>query len=194
MNIGLTGGIGCGKSTVAGFFSTEGWKTTNTDRVAADVLSQDTAIRESLRQRWGSEIFISDQGDVDRKAIAQIVFSDPNELDWLEGLLHPVVRQHWVSQLEYRKDKPCLVEIPLLFEKSLESHFDLVVCVITNNSVADTRLVSRGLSSSDIARRRRRQFSIDDKMRLADHVLYNSGSIEFLKRQTLRLIQQIQSP
>ena len=192
MNIGLTGGIGCGKSTVAAYFSSQGWKTINTDSVVADLLQNELTIREHLSQRWGREVFSPSDGAVDRKVVARNVFSNPDELAWLEGLLHPLVRRHWISQLDQDGSTLCLVEIPLLFEKSLESHFDLVVCVVTHDSVSDSRLLSRGLNATDIAHRRRRQLALDDKVRLADHVLLNSGTIDFLKKQTLRLIQQIQ--
>jgi dephospho-CoA kinase len=192
MNIGLTGSIGCGKSTVVGFFSGAGWKTVETDRLVADLLHNDVLVRNQIRERWGTGLFKSGDGDVDRKAIARIVFSDSAELNWLEGLLHPIVRQRWIHELDSDGSSLCLVEIPLLFEKSLESHFDLVVCIASDNSVADSRLALKGHNSSDIAQRRSRQLSLDDKIRLSDHMLFNSGSIEFLKRQTLRLIQHIQ--
>ena len=184
--------MGCGKSTVVGFFAEAGWKTIETDCIVAELLQNDPIVRKQICERWGGGVFRSGDGDVDRKAIARIVFSDAAELNWLEALLHPIVRQQWIHELDTDGSSLCLVEIPLLFEKSLESYFDLVVCIASDVSVANSRLVLKGHNTTDIAQRRSRQFSLDDKIRLSDHVLFNSGSIEFLKRQTLRLIQKIQ--
>ncbi len=192
MNVGLTGSMACGKSTVVGFFAEAGWKTIETDCIVAELLQNDPIVRKQICERWGGGVFRSGDGDVDRKAIARIVFSDTAELNWLEALLHPIVRQRWIHELDTFSSSLCLVEIPLLFEKSLESYFDLVVCIASDTSVANSRLVLKGHNTTDIAQRRSRQFSLDDKIRLSDHVLFNSGSIEFLKRQTLRLIQKIQ--
>ena len=115
MNIGLTGGIGCGKSTVVRFFAESGWNTLETDRVVAALLQKDKSVREQLRGRWGGAVFKGQGGDVDRKAIARIVFSDAEELNWLEQVLHPEVRRVWTQALEADPRSDWLVEIPLLF-------------------------------------------------------------------------------
>ncbi len=99
MKVGLTGGIGCGKSTVTGIFRDAGWKTVESDRVVADLLAEDPGVHRALEQRWGEAVFSQD-GQVNRKAIADRVFQNEDELAWLEGLLHPLVRKAWQASVE----------------------------------------------------------------------------------------------
>lgn len=191
MKVGLTGSIGCGKSTVLRVFSDAGWKTLETDRVVADLLENNKAIIEQLRSRWGSRVFKHHDGSVDRKAVASIVFSKPEELKWLEQVLQPEVRLRWTKEIKAEPHANSLVEIPLLHEKSLESNFDTVVCIYCDNQVANCRLAEKGYSEEEISHRRTFQMPLENKALLSDYVLLNTGSIEFLKKQTLRLIKQL---
>ncbi|PXA03232.1 dephospho-CoA kinase [Coraliomargarita sinensis] len=191
MKVGLTGGIGCGKSTVARMFQDAGWRTLESDQIVADILSGDAAVHAALRERWGDKIF-SDDGQVNRRAIAEKVFQDEEELSWLEQLLHPLVRKFWQESVQADPQSDWLVEIPLMFEKRLETAFDLVVCVASPPDVVETRMVARGYTGEEIERRRQRQMPLDEKIRLADHVITNAGNLEFLENQTKRLIGQIQ--
>jgi len=143
VRIGLTGGIGCGKSTVVKLFAEAGWRTIQTDAIVRELLAHNKAVHTALRRRWGSDVFLSD-GSVDRKAIAHRVFADESELRWLESLLHPLVRESWEQAVRKEPEADWLVEIPLLFEKRLETHFDLTVCVISPRDVVETRMVRRG--------------------------------------------------
>ncbi len=190
MKIGLTGGIGCGKSTVAGFFAAAGWRTVESDQIVAELLSGDAAVQAALRERWGDGAFTS-EGQVDRRAIGKRVFQDADELRWLEALLHPRVRECWQGAVRAAPAANWLVEIPLIFEKRLESAFDLTVCVASPPNVVEVRMAERGYSGEEVERRRQRQMPLDEKMRLADFVITNAGSLEFLKDQTTRLITQI---
>lgn len=190
MKVGLTGGIGCGKSTVVGYFNEAGWITLESDKIVADLLNQDEELRAQLRQRWGDAVF-TDQGTANRGAIAAIVFSDQDELNWLEQLLHPRVRQVWQGAVQADPGSNWLVEIPLLFEKRLETAFDLTVCVSSPPDVVEIRMAARGYTGEEVERRRQRQMPLDDKMRLADHVITNAASLEFLKDQTLLLIHRL---
>jgi dephospho-CoA kinase len=190
MKLGLTGGIGCGKSAVTGFFKEAGWQTLESDRIVADLLAGDADVQSALRRHWGDAVFTGD-GRVNRRAIAGKVFDDADELRWLEDLLHPRVRRSWQSALSGDPDKNWLVEIPLLFEKRLETAFDFVVCVASPSHVVGNRMAARGYTGEDVERRRRRQMPLEEKTRRADFVITNAGSLEFLEKQTLRLIEQI---
>ena len=190
MKLGLTGGIGCGKSTVVRFFGAAGWATVESDKIVQDMLNQDPEVHLALRQRWGDSVFTSD-GGVDRAAIASRVFAGADELHWLEDLLHPRVRRTWQQALASRPDANWVVEIPLIFEKRLETAFDLTVCVASPAAVADQRMADRGYTEAAVEQRRQRQMRIEDKLRLADYVITNAGSLEFLEKQTMRLIEQI---
>lgn len=190
MKLGLTGGIGCGKSTVIRIFKEAGWNTLESDKIVADLLAGDEGVRSALRQHWGEAVF-TQEGRVNRRAIAEKVFHEEGELVWLEALLHPLVRKSWQGAVAADPQADWLVEIPLLFEKRLETAFDLVVCVASSPDVVENRMAARGYTGEEIERRRLRQMPLDEKMRLADHVITNAGSLEFLEKQTLRLIQQI---
>lgn len=187
MKLGLTGGIGCGKSTVVGLFSSNGWRTLETDAIVRDLLSNDSGVAVALRERWGAAVF-DEQGALDRRAIAKRVFGTTAEIQWLEHLLHPMVRQAWVTELNRAPDADWLVEIPLLFEKRLETHFDFIVCVISPPAVVEDRMVARGYTGAEIEQRRQRQMPLEEKARRSDFVISNAGSLEFLNLQTTRLI------
>ena len=189
MKIGLTGGIGCGKSTVVQFFVDAGWRTIETDAVVRDCLASDAAVHAALNEHWGKAVFHAD-GTVDRKAVAARVFTDTQELAWLEALLHPLVRQAWEAAISSAPEADWLVEIPLLFEKRLETGFNLIVCIICPADVVERRMVHRGYSGDEIAQRRHHQMPLEEKARRADFVISNTGSLEFLKQQTKRLIAQ----
>ncbi len=189
LKIGLTGGIGCGKSTVVQLFAEAGWRTIESDAVVRDLFSSSEIVRDALREHWGSGVF-SETGEVDRKAVAAIVFQDDGQLEWLEQLLHPMVRASWLDALMAEPELNWLVEIPLLFEKRLETEFDLTVCVISPPDVVESRMIRRGYSGAEVAQRRSRQMPLNDKAKRADRVISNAGSLEFLKQQTKRLITE----
>ena len=191
LKVGLTGGIGCGKSTVAGLFAEAGWSTLQTDAIVRDLLDQDRAVKSALYERWKKAVFQPD-GAVDRKAIARRIFEDTAELSWLEGLLHPKVRKVWETSLQEAPDLHWLVEIPLLFEKKLETKFDFTICVESSPQVVENRILLKGYSKTETRQRRQRQMSLEEKIRRSDYVISNSGSLEFLKLQTHRLNKQIQ--
>ena len=189
MKLGLTGGIGCGKSTVAALFKEAGWQTIDSDSIVREMLTEDLDVQAHIREHWGDKVFT--QGAlIDRKAVAAIVFSDKSELKWLENLLHPVVQERWKSSLEGAPELAWLVEIPLLFEKRLETYFDLTVCVYSIDSTVETRTNNRGYTKAEILQRREQQMPIDEKVERADYVISNSGSFDFLKLQIKKLIEQ----
>lgn len=190
MKLGLTGGIGCGKSTVTRLFKEAGWRALESDKIVADLQAEDGSVQAALRGRWGDAVF-TDEGAVNRRAIAERVFQDEGELSWLEQLLHPRVREVWQGAVEAEPGADWLVEIPLLFEKRLETAFDLVVCVASPSDVVKIRMAARGYTGEEVECRRRRQMPLDEKMRRADYVITNAGQLDFLEEQTMRLIAQL---
>ena len=189
MKVGLSGGIGCGKSTVLGFFREAGWRTVDSDAVVRELLATDAEVQARLRSRWGGVVFAD--GAVDRGALAKRVFGHEGDLKWLEELLHPLVRESWLASIDQAPDSNWLVEIPLLFEKRLEIHFDLTVCVSSPPDVVADRMVVRAYSEAQIEQRRKQQMPLEEKIERADFLISNAGSLEFLKQQTTRLIEQI---
>lgn len=189
MKVGLSGGIGCGKSTVLGFFREAGWRTVDSDAVVRELLATDAEVQAQLRSRWGEAVFAD--GAVDRGAVAKRVFGHEGDLKWLEELLHPLVRDSWLASIDQAPDVNWLVEIPLLFEKRLETRFDLTVCVASPPDVVADRMVVRAYTEAQIEQRRKQQMPLEEKIERADYLISNAGSLEFLKQQTTRLIEQI---
>lgn len=192
MNIGLTGGIGCGKSTALSFFAQAGAVTVETDAVVRDLLAQDGELIRLLRDAFG-EAVLDAEGRVDRPSLARKVFHNPEALALLESLVHPRVREHWMRQL--RENHPVLiVEIPLLFEKDLNGHFSSTICVSSFPEIQNQRLKSRGMSDSQIQYRKQRQLSLDEKMRRADTILFNNGSLDHLREQVEWVMNRLAGP
>ena len=154
-----------------------------------ELLATDAEVKAQLRSRWGEVVFTD--GAVDHAAVAKRVFGNEGDLKWLEELLHPLVRESWLAAIAQAPNANWLVEIPLLFEKRLETRFDLTVCVVSPPDVAADRMVARAYTEEQIEQRRNQQMPLDEKMELADYLISNAGSLEFLKQQTTRLIKQI---
>jgi len=192
MIVGLTGGMGCGKSTALELFRKEGFRTVESDRIVRDLLEGDAEVRESIRAHFGTGVFGKD-GTIDRSALGARVFSDDGHLRWLEGLLHPRVRAAWRAKVAAEPEKDWMVEIPLLFEKKLEKIFDCVISIVASDSVAWERLKSKGLSEETIQARKSRQLSAQEKAQRADFVILNDGSASFLKSQVEMCSQQLRN-
>jgi dephospho-CoA kinase len=188
--IGLTGGIGAGKSETLAAFERLGAATLSTDRVTHELL-EDDQVRAALIERWGPAVAPGD--GVDRNRVGEIVFSDPGELAFLEGVLHPRVGVH---VLEWRENlgadvEVAVVEVPLLFEAAMEGAFDATVAVVAGDEIREARLRERG--QPGLEEREGRQLDQAEKERRADHVIRNEGSIEELESKVSELIDQIKS-
>ncbi|MFY8229442.1 MAG: dephospho-CoA kinase [Opitutales bacterium] len=180
MVIGLTGGIGCGKSTAAACFAELGFVVIDADQLARQVLESHVCVSR-LRERWGAAC-LDAQGVPDRKWIAAKVFADADERAFLESVTHPEVAC-------LRRDATAdasvdyVVEIPLLFEKELADGFSSVVVVACSDDVRRVRLRGRGLSDEEISARIASQLSLVEKVKRANVVLWNDGEPAFLREQ-----------
>jgi dephospho-CoA kinase len=188
--VGLTGGIGAGKSEALAAFERLGAATLSTDRVAHDLLDDDQ-IRAALIHRWGAEI--APDGRVDRDRVSEIVFNDRDELAWLEGVTHPRVGAH---VLEWRQGLDpdvvvAVVEVPLLFEAAMEDAFDATVAVVADDAIRDARLRERG--QGGLGGREGRQLDQAEKERRADHVIRNDASLDELESEVRTLIEELQA-
>ena len=185
MVIGLTGGIGCGKSTAAACFAESGFKVVDADQLARQVLESPACV-ERLRERWGGACLDS-QGVPDRRWISAKVFADPVELAFLESVTHPeVARLRLAATADSSVDT--VVEIPLLFEKNLAAGLTAIVVVACSEDVRRARLRVRGLSDAEISARIASQLSLAEKVKRADVVLWNDGEPGFLKEQVARWV------
>jgi len=190
MVIGLTGGIGCGKSTAAACFAELGFVVIDADQLARQVLESHVCVSH-LRDRWGAAC-LDEQGVPDRKWIGAKVFADPAERAFLESVTHPeVARLRREATADPRHDY--VVEIPLLFEKDLAAGFAAVVVVACSDDVRRARLRARGLSDDEISARIASQLSLVEKVKRADAVIWNDGDPVFLHEQVRRWVGQLRS-
>ena len=186
--VGLTGGIGAGKSEALAAFERFGAATLSTDRVAHDLLD-DEEVRNALVDRWGEEV--ASGGGVDRERVSEIVFNDRDELAWLESVTHPRVGAH---VLEWRQglanEVPlAVVEVPLLFEAAMEDAFDATVAIVAADELRDARLRERG--QGGLAGREARQLDQAEKERRADHVIRNDATLEELESEVRKVIEEL---
>ena len=186
MVIALTGGMGCGKSVALEIFAGAGAETLSSDAIVAELMDKDAGVREALAERFGQGVF-DEEGRVDKREIGHIVFNNSQELVWLENLLHPLVKKYREACVAQAPDALWVVEIPLLFEKKLEKQFDFTVCVSCCLDIQLERLKNRGISEEEARKRISRQLALAEKIRRADFVLSNNGSLEFFRKQILCL-------
>lgn len=188
MVVGITGGMGCGKSTVARLLEERGFRRSDSDAVVRDEVLTSPEVVAALRNRFGARLFNAG-GAVDRGALAEIVFGDDTERRWLEELTHPRLFANWRATFgAAAPGERWAVEVPLLFEKSLENWFDFTVCVACAPEQQLARLEQRGLSRSLAGRRISKQLPLARKIELSDLVLWNEGSPEFLVAEVDRLV------
>ena len=190
MIAGITGGIGCGKSTVARLLEQRGLRRLDSDELVREKVLRDPDVIAALTNRYGREVLAQD-GTVERAALARRVFEDERELRWLEELTHPAVFALWRAAFAAEPQVHWVVEVPLLFEKRLENWFDFTVCVACSPALQLARLEQRGLPRGLAGQRISKQLPLAQKIELSDIVLWNEGSTEFLQAETDRLAKAL---
>jgi dephospho-CoA kinase len=193
MIAGITGGLGCGKSTVGRALERRGFRRLDSDQIVREQVLTSTAIIEAIRARFGEAVLRREGSgwSVDRPALAQRVFNDDTERVWLEELIHPGVFQVWHGAFTAEPAARWVVEVPLLFEKALENWFDFTVCVACAPALQLARLEQRGLPRVLAGQRISKQLPLARKIELSDFVLWNDGSSEFLEAQVDRLAEAL---
>jgi dephospho-CoA kinase len=176
--VAITGGIGAGKSEALAAFGRQGAAIVSSDEIVHRLLREDEGVRKALLERFGERI-LDDAGRLDRAAIAEIVFPDPEELQWLEQLLHPLVTREyldWREQLGRLQHPPAVsvTEVPLLYEVGSQDRFDAVVVITAPPEVRAAR------SEVPAELREPRLLPDEGKARLADYVYVNDGSLDDL--------------
>ena len=191
--VGLTGGMGCGKSTAAALFAERGFRRLDADQVVRDVLLPDAEVAAAIKARFGDRV--ADAGGLIRRdRLAEIVFQDDAALAWLENLLHPRLNAHWRELFAAANGEKFIVEVPLLFEKGMENWFDFTVCVTADSAQQLRRLEQRGIPPGLARQRLAKQLPLTRKCELADFVLLNDGTPEFLREQVNALADRLLQP
>ena len=180
--VGLTGGIGAGKTLAAQFFSQLGAIVIDADQLARAVIKPGTRGFTEVVARFGSTII--NNGDIDRKALAKIVFADPDARKDLEAIIHPLVLEEFDEAVEsLEADEIMVYEIPLLAETAAAGRFDFVVTIEADLGIRRQRLFDRGLLAEDIENRIASQASPEARADVADVVIINDGDEDDLLRK-----------
>ena len=194
LEIGLTGGIGSGKSTAAAGFVKHGAALIDADQIVRDLQQPGEKVFEEMLSKWGSDILTPD-GQLDRQLVANIVFSNPEELTVLNEIVHPAVREEMTirRRVHLDTDNTVILEIPLLVESGYRN-FDAIVVVDVDTEIAVERLVEhRSFEEEDARKRIEKQVSRESRAEIADYVIKNNSSIEAFEEEINKCWEWIES-
>lgn len=187
--VGLTGGLGAGKSTALAALESLGAATLSTDAVVHE-LYRSADLRDALVERFGPDV--APGGVVDRGAVAARVFGDDGEREWLEGQLWPLVGERVAEFRGSASDVPAaVVEVPLLFESGMDAAFDHTIAVVADEELRAERAAARGHEA--VEQRAGRQLSQAEKSQRADFTVRNDGTVDELKAELGRVLESIRS-
>ncbi len=191
MYLGLSGGIGCGKSTVAKMLFDLGAVVIDADAIAKEVLEPGQIGYENVIHKFGDGV-LDTSGNIDRKKLAELVFQDAGQLSQLEEIVHPAVVARVAQIRESLPNTTTVVyDTPLLVEKQLQNQFDSVLMVFADLDIRKQRLVDRGLEMADIEARLANQVSDEQRAAVADFVIVNNGSLQELRDNVTKVWQQL---
>ncbi|RFU22645.1 dephospho-CoA kinase [Geodermatophilus marinus] len=186
LRIGLTGGIGSGKSTVAGLLAARGARVVDADALAREVVAPGTPGLAAVAAEFGEGVLTAD-GALDRPALAALVFADPAARQRLDGLVHPLVRARAAELVAAAPPDAVVVQdVPLLVETGQAASYDLVLVVEADLATRLARLAERGVAEADARARISAQATDEQRRAVADVVLDNSGSLADLAAQVDR--------
>jgi len=193
--VGLTGGIGSGKSTVAGMFEDEGAHVIDFDYLARLVVEPDKPAWRDIIDYFGPEIMSSDR-TLNRSALAEIVFSDNKSRKALEGFTHPRIFKERDTLIKAIKRRDpfsiVIIDFPLLFELGLNKRFDKVILVYVPRPVQLRRLIKRdGIVGEEVEKRLDAQLPIEEKRSLSDYIIDNEGSLNDTRDQVRKVIHEL---
>lgn len=196
--IGLTGGIATGKSTVSAILENAGAVIIDADRIARMVVKKNMPAYRQILDKFGKSILLPD-GAIDRTALGNLIFNDPQKKQLLNTIVHPYVRKETDRQLkQLEKNNPdalVILDIPLLFEAGMGSDLSEVIVVYAPEPIQVKRLMQRDhISHADAMARVHSQMPIEEKKKLATMVIDNSGTREHTRKQTLEIFQRLKEP
>lgn len=190
LKIGLTGGIGSGKSTIAKVVETLGYPVYVSDRRASALMNQNENIRKSLKQRFGEDIYLPG-GTLDKKRLAAIIFNDKNAIADVNSIVHPVVTANFMEWCKRQRNTLLFFESAILYEAKLESLFDYVITVTTDVETRVKRVMKRDtITREKVLERIGNQMPDKEKIAKADFVVYNNEGDQVVK-QILTIIDQL---
>ena len=194
--VGLTGGMGAGKSTALAALERLGATVLSSDAVVHELYARDERLRDAVIARWGPDI--APGGVVDRAAVAERAFASAEERSWLEGVVWPLVGARvgeWLQGARAQRadaiaaPRAAIVEVPLLFEADLQGIYDATIAVVSDERVRRERAAARGHALVD--ERAARQLSQEEKARRATYVVHNDGSEQELQRALSAVLDKL---
>lgn len=192
--IGLTGGIGTGKSTVAKLLRDSGFEVVDADELAREAVKKNSPGLQAVLKEFGFNIQTKD-GVLDRSAMAAVVFNSKENLKRLENIVHPIVRKladQKRKTLEGKGVKVAFYDVPLLFEKNMEPMFDSIVVVASSPENQVARLKNlRGWSDEEIRKRLDNQLTLQEKIKKAHFTVHNDSSLENLNSEVNALVKKM---
>jgi dephospho-CoA kinase len=198
--VGVTGGIGSGKSTVCAMLAEMGCDLFEADRIAKELQLEDPEVIRGIEELFGRDVYSRDASGrlvIDRKAIASVVFSDPDKLVALNRLIHPKVREAFVREVKRcaREGKKILCkEAAILFESGADRDLDRIIVVAANNGLRLERAVARGMGSrEEVLKRMQAQWPQERLIERAHYVIFNDGTPEELRAQVVQVYQSLVS-
>ncbi len=193
--VGVTGIIGSGKSTFSRFWEELGARVLNTDRLAREIMENSTAVRRKIEATFGRDSY-DEAGRLNRRKIADWVFRDPEALRRLNAIVHPEVIRAVRDQIRELAQEGfhglVVVDAPLIFETGLVQILDATVVVAASEETCVRRVKARsGLTEEEVKARLKNQWPLEEKIRRADFVVWNEGSLEQLKKQAVALFEKL---
>ena len=192
--VGLTGGIACGKTTIARMFQNFGGDVINTDDMGHQLLKNDPTVYKKIVAAFGMRV-LNDKEEIDRSKLSRIVFDNPHYLRALNGIIHPPLLKLIESKIKQRissvEYKVIVVDAPLLMELNMTHTVDSVVVVYADEDVRIQRLALRGLSEEDAMKRIRSQMPVSEKARMADFVIRTNNSLSDTAQQARRVWEDL---
>ena len=194
MVIGLTGGIATGKTTVSNYLKELGYSIIDADVIASQVVEPGTKGLRMITDTFGEKVLTSD-GQLDRQHLAQLVFTSSEQLQQLNRILQPIIRERIQELISTSKDPVVVIDVPLLYEQHYEDLCDVVMVVSVQPQQQLERLMNRNHFTMDEAKNRvASQMPLSSKERLADVVIDNNGSVEETRQQVKKWLNQVVRP
>jgi dephospho-CoA kinase len=189
--VGITGGAGSGKTSVASFFRDAGWTVVDVDQMAQTLILENRTIQDQLKAAFGTEYFQNEK--LNRRELGRKVFSDPVLLKKLNAIVWPEMISQLKAHLDglRKKKKDIAVDMAVLFEAGCQQLVDYVLLITASSETRKARLKSRSWTSEEIEQRMAAQWADAVKMRQADWVIHNEGNLEELRAQTEIFILRI---
>lgn len=194
--VGLTGGIGAGKSFLSEFLKQKSIPVIDTDMIARQLLEPEQPAWLAVKNHFGDSFFGAN-GHLDRTKLAARIFSDQSSKEWLNQLMHPMIRHQWnqgVLKFKELGDRFCVVVIPLLFETEAQSAFEKIICMACSAPTQMNRLKERGWSRQHMESRISSQWTMTQKMNVSDYVIWTDCTKNSTIAQCELVLKQIQKP